>query len=230
MSDIFLSYASEDRNKIRPLVDVLQKRGWSVFWDRTIPTGKNWRQVIGKEIREAKSIVVVWTEQSVDSDWVQEEAEEGKRRNILFPVALDEVIPPFGFGSIQAADLVSWDGSPDAPSIKRLMSDLSRVIGNRQEKEDERKHTKEENEIEEAEEEVRQKSSEIEELPRLFADHLLADPDELDSILMEIREKLMSAAVSRGYSVDDIKKAQIEELERIAKKLGLLETSFYVDS
>jgi hypothetical protein len=49
MSDIFISYASEDLPRIRPLVDALERRGWSVFWDRTIPAGKTWREVIGNE-------------------------------------------------------------------------------------------------------------------------------------------------------------------------------------
>ena len=47
MSDIFVSYASEDRERIMPLVRVLEKSGWSVFWDRTIPAGKTWREADG---------------------------------------------------------------------------------------------------------------------------------------------------------------------------------------
>ncbi len=47
MNDIFLSYASEDRERLRPLIAALGAEGWSVFWDRTIPTGKSWRQFIG---------------------------------------------------------------------------------------------------------------------------------------------------------------------------------------
>lgn len=129
MSDIFISYANEDRTRIRPLINALEMTGWAVFWDRTIPTGQTWRQVIGREIQEARSIIVLWTNNSVESDWVQEEAEQGKRRKILFPVVLDNVSPPFGFGSIQAADLVSWDGSADAPALTRLLSDLSRLLG-----------------------------------------------------------------------------------------------------
>ena len=54
MSDIFISYASEDRERIQPLVRALEQAGWSVFWDRTIPAGKTWREVIGGEIRDAR--------------------------------------------------------------------------------------------------------------------------------------------------------------------------------
>src|SRR5215475_1842717 len=110
MSDIFVSYASEDRNRVLPLVNGLEKTGWSTFWDRVIPAGKTWRQVIGSELRVCRSVVVVWTENSVTSEWVLEEAETGKRRLILVPVLLDNVEPPFGFGSIQYANLTMWNG------------------------------------------------------------------------------------------------------------------------
>ena len=43
MSDIFLSYASDDLARIHPLVQFLTQQGWSVWWDRTIPLGKTVR-------------------------------------------------------------------------------------------------------------------------------------------------------------------------------------------
>jgi hypothetical protein len=110
-------------------VAALEAMGWRVFWDRTIPTGKTWRQVIAQEIRSCRAVVVVWSRQSVESTWVQEEAEEGKRRDVLLPVLLDQVDPPFGFSSIQAADLTRWGGSSGAPVFQRLAQDILQVPG-----------------------------------------------------------------------------------------------------
>ncbi len=130
MSDIFLSYASEDRERIQPLVAALGVAGWSVFWDRTIPTGQTWWQVIPQEIRSCRAVVVVWSQQSVESFYVREEAEEGRRRGIrLLPVRVEEVDPPFGFTSIQAADFTRWDGSSRAPVFLGLVRDISKVPG-----------------------------------------------------------------------------------------------------
>lgn len=67
MSDIFLSYGNEDRERIPPLVAALEAMGWSVFWDRTIPTGQTWWQVIPREIRSCRAMIVVWTQKSVES-------------------------------------------------------------------------------------------------------------------------------------------------------------------
>lgn len=167
MSDIFLSYASENRDRIMPLVRALEATGWSVFWDRAIPTGKTWLQVIGKEIRDARSILVVWSEQSIDSAWVHEEADEGKRRGILFPIQMDNVLPPFGFGTIQAADLSSWDGLATSPAFRRLVGDLSRVLGNppadvvRQEAEEEERRRRQEEAKREADEEAQRKEESL---------------------------------------------------------------------
>jgi len=44
MSDIFLSYASEDRARVLGLVKALEAQGWTVFWDRMIPAGKTFRR------------------------------------------------------------------------------------------------------------------------------------------------------------------------------------------
>jgi hypothetical protein len=129
MSDIFISYSSDERQRVLPLVNALEKTGWSVFWDRTIPAGKAWRQVIGTEIRTCRSVVVVWTASSIRSEWVLEEAETGKRREILIPVLLDEVEPPFGFGTIQAANLTTWDGEYASPAFTRFIGDISAILG-----------------------------------------------------------------------------------------------------
>ena len=129
MSDIFISYASEERDRVLPLVNALEKTGWSVFWDRTIPAGKTWRQVIGSEIRACRSVLVVWTENSITSEWVLEEAETGKRRGILIPVLLDNVEPPFGFGNIQAANLAAWNGDTSSRAFTHLIADTATILG-----------------------------------------------------------------------------------------------------
>jgi len=41
MADIFISYASEDRQRAGALAETLGARGWSVWWDREIPLGQS---------------------------------------------------------------------------------------------------------------------------------------------------------------------------------------------
>ena len=112
MSDIFVSYASADREKARALADALTARGWSVWWDRTIPPGKEFDQVIEEALDSAKCVVVLWSRISTTSSWVKTEAADAMRRKILVPALIDDTKIPLEFRRLQAADLSDWEGQP----------------------------------------------------------------------------------------------------------------------
>lgn len=132
MSDIFISYFHEDRPHAETLARALEATGWSIWWDRTIPPGSNFDQVIEAALAGAKVVIVLWSQRSVQSRWVLNEAEEAAARNILVPVFVeDEVRIPLAFKRIQAADLVGWDGSDAAPSFHDLVATLDQRIGRR---------------------------------------------------------------------------------------------------
>lgn len=129
MADIFISYSSEDASRIRPLAEALDKQGWSVFWDRKIPPGKTWREVIGEALESARAVIVAWSETSAKSRWVQEEADWGLKRNVLIPFFIEDVEPPLGFGAIQAANLTDWMGGSNHAGFQLLIGALSDLLG-----------------------------------------------------------------------------------------------------
>lgn len=112
MADIFVSYASEDRDRVRALVDVLEEHGWSVWWDRTLHAGPRFDLEIEKALDAARCVVVVWSCDAIKSDWVHGEASEGLRRGILVPAAFDSATPPLQFRRNQTARLFEWPGAP----------------------------------------------------------------------------------------------------------------------
>lgn len=128
MSDIFVSYDDLDRARVRQLVETLEARGWSVWWDHRISAGDSFSLVIERELDAAQCVIVVWTRTSVDSDWVRAEADEAWKRGKLIPVLLDRVSPPMPFGQIHAADLVDWS-EEGHPGFAKLISDLRNRIG-----------------------------------------------------------------------------------------------------
>jgi hypothetical protein len=128
MSDIFVSYDDQDRPRVRRIVEALEARGWSVWWDHRIPTGEAFAPVIERELEAARCVVVAWTHTSVHSEWVRAEADEAWKRRTLVPVLLDRVKPPMPFGQIQAADLVEWHEQGHS-GFDKLVADLQERIG-----------------------------------------------------------------------------------------------------
>lgn len=130
MADIFVSYAEEDRDLVRALVSAIEvSTGWSVWWDRRIPTGKTWRAVLDTALADMKCMVVVWSAASVESEWVIEEADEGKSRGVLLPILVGAIRPPRGFREIQTLDFSAWDRSPNAACVNTLVGDIRGFIG-----------------------------------------------------------------------------------------------------
>jgi hypothetical protein len=130
MTDVFISYANEDRDTAARLAAHLESIGWSVWWDRRIPAGRTWRAVLENALTEMRCMIVLWSRHSVESTWVAEEAEEARRLGkTLVPVLIERVEPPIGFRAIQAADLAHWDGSADDPTVQMLVADLRSLLG-----------------------------------------------------------------------------------------------------
>ena len=109
MPDILLSYAREDEPRARLLATALEARGWSVFWDRRIPHGKDFNAYIQQQLDAARCIVVLWSKASLASQFVRDEATEGLNGRLV-PALIEAVKQPLGFRQLQAADLSDWHG------------------------------------------------------------------------------------------------------------------------
>ena len=129
MADIFLSYNETDRKVAHRLAAILGSVGWTVWWDRRIPAGATWRSVLEDALENMRCMVVLLSKRSVESEWVYEEASEGRRHGKLVPVMIEPVRPPAGFREIQAADISGWDGSSEFEGVRMLVADLERLLG-----------------------------------------------------------------------------------------------------
>jgi len=113
VTDIFFSYRSVDRERVRPIHDAFAERGFEVFWDQEVPAGADWDNWIRQHLSKSKCVIVFWSAASVESDNVRHEALVAKGQGKLIPVLLEPLKPeqfPLGLHSQQAVNLEGWNG------------------------------------------------------------------------------------------------------------------------
>lgn len=129
MNDIFISYDSADRAIAQKFADALESLGWSVWWDREIPLGKAFDQVIEEELNAARCVIVLWSKEAVRSRWVKTEASAAADRECLIPVLIEDTAIPFEFKRIQTAMLMNWQGDPADPEFRPLIQAVRQLLG-----------------------------------------------------------------------------------------------------
>ncbi len=128
MSDIFISYSSADRERAHLFARVLEQRGWSVWWDREIPPGRAYDDVIEEALEAAKCVVVLWSKTSTASGWVKNEASDAMQRKVLIPALIDAGVKiPLEFRRLQAADLSRWQGEA-SPEFQQFCDAIARNV------------------------------------------------------------------------------------------------------
>ncbi len=137
MTDVFISYAAEDRDVAKALVAALKRADLSVWWDQQLDAGAEFSAEIESRLAAAKAVVVIWTKVSVTSLWVKDEADIALRNESLVPVQFDDSDPPIGFRQVQTLDLSHWDRNPAHPLARVLLDAIRSKIGHAPSKPDE---------------------------------------------------------------------------------------------
>ena len=136
MADIFISYASEDRSKVKPLAKALADHGCSVWWDRDLPYGLPFDELIRTELRAAGCVVALWTENSANSLYVIGEARDALRLKKLISVflSLSRAELPYDLQAIHGVELIDWHGDRSNADYQRLVRGITAMVGRSPEK------------------------------------------------------------------------------------------------
>ena len=70
----FLSYARADQVQARRLALALESAGQDVWWDNLIEGGAEFAKSIEAALDRCDAVIVAWSQTSVGSDWVLDEA------------------------------------------------------------------------------------------------------------------------------------------------------------
>lgn len=128
---LFLSYARADAAFAHRLATTLEHAGFTIWWDALIEGGEAYSRSIAEALEKADAVIVLWSENSVESDWVRDEASQGRERHRLVPLSIDGARPPLGFRQYQVIDLSRWHGRKNAPEIGAIERAIDSVIHHR---------------------------------------------------------------------------------------------------
>ena len=123
MSDIFISYKKEEKEVAAKLAHALERDGWTVWWDVEIPTGADFETLIKETLGTCDVTIVLWSKESIHSDWVRAEAEYARKYKKVFPVLIEELPHqdlPLLFQKLHAHDLANWSGERSTPIQRSL--------------------------------------------------------------------------------------------------------------
>ena len=126
--DIFISYSREDRPAARHFAKCFADEGFSVWWDATLQAGETFDEVIERELKAAKAVVVLWSPRSVQSRWVRAEATLADRSGKLVPAIIEKCDRPIIFELTHAADLADWNGDTSDSRWQAFAEDLRAVM------------------------------------------------------------------------------------------------------
>ena len=128
MADVFISYRRGDRELAEAVITVLGQSGYSVWWDDRLTPVEHWDRTIEQEIRSAHAVLVLWTANSVDSDWVRIEANYAAEHSKLVQVLVGECRPPLAYSMLQRVNLAQGT-EPTAANLKVAMDWIAMLVG-----------------------------------------------------------------------------------------------------
>ncbi|MDH4166281.1 MAG: TIR domain-containing protein [Gammaproteobacteria bacterium] len=125
----FLSYSHADQDRVRLLASALEQTGINVWWDTQIEGGAVFSKSVEVALARCDVVIVAWSKVSVSSDWVLDEASQGRDMRKLVPVSLDGTMPPLGFRQYLSVDLLGWRGDASATQIATIVRGVEAIAG-----------------------------------------------------------------------------------------------------
>lgn len=129
MTDVFISYSRANAKTARALADKLERQGYSVWWDEQITAGQSFALELERKLAEARAVLVIWSQESVESPWVREEASYARELAKLIPVS---TVPahkvPLGFQTLQTINLEPNPTEVPQPAEDAILRAIEAII------------------------------------------------------------------------------------------------------
>ncbi|MBN9001909.1 MAG: toll/interleukin-1 receptor domain-containing protein [Rhizobiales bacterium] len=114
MADVFISYKSRMRPRVREIAAALEELGLTVWFDAELEAGRSFAAVINSELAKARCVIVCWTPDAFapkdgsEISWVEAEASIARDRKVIVPVMLERVPLKAPWNMFHTERLMDW--------------------------------------------------------------------------------------------------------------------------
>lgn len=128
MTDVYIAYAREDRDRVRLITEMLRFEGWDLWMD-PFDLSDEISPAAELKLATARVILAFWSDRSRTSEVVRSEAATGLYKNKLMQARIDSGAPPRPFDQVESLDFSHWRGDIDDPIWRRLIAGLKQHAG-----------------------------------------------------------------------------------------------------
>jgi hypothetical protein len=136
MADVFISYKSRMRPRVREIASALEELGLTVWFDAELEAGHSFTAVINAELAKASCVIVCWTpdafapEDGSEVSWVEAEASIARDRKVIVPIMLERVPLKAPWNMFHTERMMDWPaGAHDYPAWQSLLEAIGRNVG-----------------------------------------------------------------------------------------------------
>lgn len=131
MIDIFISYARNNKAIAKRLIKSLEVEGFDIYWDEQIEAGAEWTEELLRALKDARCVIVLWSNDSRKSIWVQGEAADAYRRDVYLPVLIEDIGSPKLFDRRQAYSIIKFAEQKEGgeKELAQLINSIKSRIG-----------------------------------------------------------------------------------------------------
>ena len=128
VTQVFISYAHQDRATAEQLAAVLRTRGCEVRCDAADIPGDGSGPSGDRAFKAAGCVIVLWSKASVDRHRLTECAARAARRRVLISALIDDVKPPFVFPPAPAIPLTDASGELTDLGLQKLFASVCQQL------------------------------------------------------------------------------------------------------
>ena len=128
MFEIFISYARSTQNRALTVAECCAR------WDTVCGSTTNFpltahTRVIQERLQSAKAVVVIWSAEAAQSEWVRSEANRAREARKLVQLSIGDAKLPMPFDQIQCADMNGWTGDLKASGWRKVVASIAELTG-----------------------------------------------------------------------------------------------------